>query len=360
MDAAARTTDTPRTPRSRPSKCSKNTRANTPAAWCSSKPAKRVAATTCRRTWTRWLIASARPRWWSASTRAAATTTNCGGTTSLRGIVVGTLYVDILREGVHSGDASGVVPSSFRIARDLLTRLEDPSTGRITATEFHAAIPEDRLRQATLAGNALGTEVWDKFSFVEGAGPVATNPAQMIVARTWESALSVTGVAGMPGLDQAGNVLRPGTALKLSLRVPPTLDSAEAAAALKALLEDSPPYGASVRFEVDMPGDGWNAPALAPWLDAGDRRRIPDLLRQARCAHGRGRVDPFHGHAGRQVPASTVLDHGRAGAGIQRPWPERVPAHPDRQAAHGVRGFHLGCPRPSLAGVSGRDGRVYP
>src|SRR6266567_2153944 len=59
------------------------------------------------------------------------------GTTSLRGIVNGVLTVEVLTEGVHSGAASGIVPSSFRIARQLLSRLEDERTGEIVPRDFH-------------------------------------------------------------------------------------------------------------------------------------------------------------------------------------------------------------------------------
>ena len=72
-------------------------------------------------------------------------------TTSLRGLAAGTLAVEVLTEGVHSGDASGVVPSSFRIARKLVDRLEDATTGHILPGEFHVAIPEERVRQARAA-----------------------------------------------------------------------------------------------------------------------------------------------------------------------------------------------------------------
>ena len=77
-------------------------------------------------------------------------------TTSLRGIAAGTLTVEVLNEGVHSGDASGVVPSSFRIARQLLDRIEDANSGRILPKEFYCDVPAERSEQATLAGKTLG------------------------------------------------------------------------------------------------------------------------------------------------------------------------------------------------------------
>jgi acetylornithine deacetylase/succinyl-diaminopimelate desuccinylase-like protein len=187
-------------------------------------------------------------------------------TTSLRGMTGGVLKVQVLEEGVHSGDASGVVPSSFRILRQLLSRLEDERTGQILPAEFQAPVPPERLDQARQASDALGEAVWTKFPFAPGMGPVSRDGTELILNRTWRPQLAVTGVAGVPSLETAGNVLRPFTAVKLSLRLPPTLDAGAAGAALKALLERDPPYGAEVEFKVEKAGSGWDAPALTPWL----------------------------------------------------------------------------------------------
>src|SRR5690606_17778859 len=188
-------------------------------------------------------------------------------TTSLRGMVGGTLRVDVLEEGVHSGDASGVVPSSFRIARQLLARLENIDTGEIAGAEFNVEIPADRQKQAKVAAEALGKEVYAKFPFVDGMKPAGNDTAQLVLNRTWRPALSVTGFAGAPAPRDAGNVLRPFTELKLSLRVPPTADAKKASAKLKQILEADPPYGAHVSYEGEKEGSGWNAPATAPWLE---------------------------------------------------------------------------------------------
>jgi acetylornithine deacetylase/succinyl-diaminopimelate desuccinylase-like protein len=192
-------------------------------------------------------------------------------TTSLRGLVGGVLKVEILTEGVHSGDASGVVPSSFRILRQVLDRLEDSSTGRLLPESFHCAIPAERLDQARAAATILGDEVWRRFPWAcaaEGASalPTTTDPVEALVNRTWRPTLSVTGVDGFPELGSAGNVLRPYTAFKLSLRLPPLVDAAEAMPRLKALLEDNAPYQAKVTFSPEGSATGWNAPTLAPWL----------------------------------------------------------------------------------------------
>lgn len=203
-------------------------------------------------------------------------------TTSLRGNITGTLKVEILTEGIHSGDASGLVPSSFRILRQVLDRLEDSATGRLLPEAFHCQVPSDRVEQARATARILGDEVWKRYPWACGADgalalPTTTDPVEGLLNRTWRPTLSVTGVDGMPALANAGNVLRPFTAFKLSLRLPPLVEGHEAAVQLKALLEDNAPYNARVTFHPDgragaWGATGWNAPALSPWLEAAMER----------------------------------------------------------------------------------------
>jgi acetylornithine deacetylase/succinyl-diaminopimelate desuccinylase-like protein len=198
-------------------------------------------------------------------------------TTSLRGMVSGVLRVEILSEGIHSGDASGLVPSSFRILRQVLDRLEDSATGRLLPESFHCTIPTTRVEQARATAAILGDEVWRRFPWACGADggpalPTTTDPVEGLLNRTWRPTLSVTGAEGFPELASAGNVLRPYTAFKLSLRLPPLVDGHQASVALKALLEDNAPYNAKVTFHPDgragqLGATGWNAPELAPWLE---------------------------------------------------------------------------------------------
>ena len=198
-------------------------------------------------------------------------------TTSLRGMVSGVLKVEVMSEGIHSGDASGLVPSSFRILRQVLDRLEDSQTGRLLPESFHCQIPTDRIAQTRATAAILKDEVWRRFPWACGADggltlPTTTDPVEGLLNRTWRPTLSVTGVDGFPDLQSAGNVLRPYTAFKLSLRLPPLVDGNEASLRLKALLEDNAPYNAKVTFVPDgragaLGATGWNTPALSPWLD---------------------------------------------------------------------------------------------
>jgi acetylornithine deacetylase/succinyl-diaminopimelate desuccinylase-like protein len=197
-------------------------------------------------------------------------------TTSLRGMASGVLKVEVLTEGVHSGDASGLVPSSFRIMRQVLDRLEDSATGRLLPASFHCEVPADRLAQARATAAILGDEIYKRFPWAhydcEGATsfalPTTTDPLLALLNRTWAPTLSVTGAEGFPALKDAGNVLRPYTAFKLSLRLPPLVDAAQAVQKLKALLEDNAPYQAKVTFESSGGATGWNAPSSAPWFEA--------------------------------------------------------------------------------------------
>ena len=199
-------------------------------------------------------------------------------TTSLRGMVSGVLKVEVLTEGIHSGDASGLVPSSFRILRQVLDRLEDSKTGRLLPESFHCDIPGNRIAQAQATAAILKDEVWKRYPWACGADggavlPVTQDPVEALLNRTWRPTLSVVGVGGFPELKNAGNVLRPYTAFKLSLRLPPLVDGNEAALRLKTLLEDNAPYNAKVTFVPDgragaYGATGWNTPDLSPWLDA--------------------------------------------------------------------------------------------
>ena len=196
-------------------------------------------------------------------------------TTSLRGNGGGVLKVEVLTEGVHSGDASGVVPSSFRIMRQVLDRLEDSKTGRLLPQSFHCEIPADRLAQAQATAAVLGDELYKRFPWAhydcEGSSafalPTTTDPLEALLNRTWRPTLSVTGAEGFPAFKDAGNVLRPYTAFKLSLRFPPLVDASAAVQELKTLLEDNAPYQAKVTFDGNGGASGWNAPSSVPWFD---------------------------------------------------------------------------------------------
>jgi acetylornithine deacetylase/succinyl-diaminopimelate desuccinylase-like protein len=245
-------------------------------------------------------------------------------TTSLRGIAAGVLRVRVLEEGVHSGDASGVVPSSFRVARALLSRIEDERSGRILPPQFHVAIPPERVAQARAAARVLGPEHWERFPFAGATRPigaeVASEPSgdegsERVLNRTWRPFLSVTGAGGLPDLASAGNVLRPETALKLSLRLPPRLDADAAVAQLAALLEDDPPAGARVRFEPDQAACGWDAPPLAPWLAGALERASRAWFGTEPAFMGEGGTIPFMAMLGATFPAAQFVVTGVLGPG---------------------------------------------
>jgi acetylornithine deacetylase/succinyl-diaminopimelate desuccinylase-like protein len=234
-------------------------------------------------------------------------------TTSLRGLLTGNLRVEVLREGVHSGDASGVVASSFRIARSLLSRLEDETTGAIKPKSLHVPIPKQRLGQIQATARVLKRQVHASYPWVPGMRPTQRDTAALLCNRTWRPALAITGVAGIPDMDSAGNVLRPYTALKLSLRVPPTCDAARATRDVKRLLERDPPYGARVRFDAEKASQGWNASALAPWLEQALDRASRAAFGKPACSLGEGGSIPFMAMLGAQFPKAQFLITGVLG-----------------------------------------------
>jgi acetylornithine deacetylase/succinyl-diaminopimelate desuccinylase-like protein len=236
-------------------------------------------------------------------------------TTSLRGIVSCSLEVELLREGIHSVDGSGVVASSFRVARHLLDRLEDSGTGVIRSSQLSVTIPRERILQAARAAEVLGDEVWSKFPLHDGVSPVVSDPAELILNRTWRPALSITGADGMPPIATAGNVLRPRTHLKLSLRVPPRLDAFAAADHVKQLLERDPPYGAKVRCKMDLPNPGWDAPPLSPWLEEAIDRASLRHFGKPSVMLGEGGSIPFMAMLGQKFPQAQFCITGVLGPG---------------------------------------------
>ncbi|MGZ5571292.1 MAG: M20/M25/M40 family metallo-hydrolase [Usitatibacter sp.] len=241
-------------------------------------------------------------------------------TTSLRGLVNGTLSVDILTEGVHSGDAGGVVPSAFRIARELLDRVDDSRTGVVKASAFGCEIPAERLAQASQAARILGDTLWKRFPWASCcdpaplfAEPVTKDPVELILNRTWRASLAVIGTDGLPTIANAGNVQLPNASLKLSLRLPPLVDGEAAAAAMKALLESDPPYSAGVSFRHDSAATGWNAPPAAAWLSAALDGASMKLFGKPAGYLGEGGTIPFMSMLNAKFPRAQVLVTGVLG-----------------------------------------------
>lgn len=242
-------------------------------------------------------------------------------TNSLRGMASGVLKVEVLTEGIHSGDASGLVPSSFRIMRQVLDRLEDSKTGRLLPQSFHCEVPGERLQQAQATAAILGEELFKRFPWAHydcgGATtfalPTTTDPLEALLKRTWQPTLSVTGADGFPDMKNAGNVLRPFTAFKLSLRLPPLVEAATAVQELKVLLEDNAPYQAKVTFEGLSSATGWNAPDTAPWFDAA-LNEASQAHFGAPCGHiGQGGTIPLMNMLSKGFPKAQMMVCGVLG-----------------------------------------------
>lgn len=230
-------------------------------------------------------------------------------TTSLRGMVSCLLRVEIVSEGLHSGDVSGMIPSTFRIARSLLSRIEDETTGEVLLRSCRVDVPAERVAEAAATAAEIGP-IADHYPFVPGAGPTSDDAGEQLLARTWRAALSVIGADGLPPTARAGNVLRPSTTLKLSLRIPPTADPAAVADELRSALLADPPYGAAVSIEHLEHAPGWNAPATAPWLaealDAASTASFGEGVR----FFGEGGSIPFMGMLGERFPDAQFVITG--------------------------------------------------
>jgi acetylornithine deacetylase/succinyl-diaminopimelate desuccinylase-like protein len=234
-------------------------------------------------------------------------------TTSLRGIVIGRLRVRVLTEGVHSGMATGIAPTPFRIAAQVLARIENPITGDLLLEELQTSLPKDRRAQVTAAAKVLGEGVAGKLPWAQGVKPLSNDPAELLINSTWRATLAVTGADGLPSVRSAGNVLLPELSFKLSLRLPPTTDPAKATKALREALERDPPYGAEVKFESEGGAGGWNAPAFAPWLEESITRASREIYGRDAVHIGCGGSIPFMGMLGARFPRTQFFITGVLG-----------------------------------------------
>jgi acetylornithine deacetylase/succinyl-diaminopimelate desuccinylase-like protein len=234
-------------------------------------------------------------------------------TTSLRGIAAGTLTVRVLTEGVHSGDASGIVPSSFRLLRQLISRIEDEASGAITLQDLYVQIPPQRIEQAKQAAHVLGDTVIDRYPFAGGTRPMADEKTELVLNRTWRPQLAVVGMDGYPAPENAGNVLLPYSTAKLSLRLPPTLEAKAAVSAMKKALESDPPNGAIVSFDGKDGQSGWHAPQLAPWLETAVAQASEEAFGKPAAYMGEGGSIPFMGMLGEKFPGTQFVITGVLG-----------------------------------------------
>lgn len=234
-------------------------------------------------------------------------------TTSLRGLVAVTVTVTVLDEGVHSGDASGIVPSSFRILRQLLDRVEDAETGRVLIPEMHVDIPTDRIVQAAHTAASLGYPASDDFHFAGATKPMVDDPAEQLLNRTWRPTMSYIGADGFPPPDRQGNVLRPSTSLSLSFRLPPTCDADLALAAAIKILTENPPSDANVTVSGRESASGWNAPEFAPWLLQSLDGASTATFGEPTLTEGEGGSIPFMGMLGKKFPEAQFVITGVLG-----------------------------------------------
>ena len=118
---------------------------------------------------------------------------------------------------------------------------------------------------------------------------------------------------GLPALQDAGNVLRPMTTIKLSLRIPPMVDAEVASQALKSALEHDPPSGADVRFVTEKGAAGWNAPPLEAWLEEACESASNTHFGKGAVWMGEGGTIPFMGMLGEKFPQAQFMVTGVLG-----------------------------------------------
>ena len=234
-------------------------------------------------------------------------------TTSLRGMLIGELKVQVLEQGAHSGAAGGIVGSSFRLLRQLISRVEDENTGEILPSFLNEQIPDARRREAEKAGEVLGDELKTMYTYAGESGPISEDATELILNNTWLASMEVTGMDGIPDLANAGNVLRPHTTAKIALRLPPTTDAMQAKTELTKLLTENSPYKTAVSFELETPNPGWHAPETKPVLEQSLQSASQAYFDAPAIAMGCGGSIPFMEFLANKLPQAQFVVTGVLG-----------------------------------------------
>ncbi len=236
-------------------------------------------------------------------------------TEALRGLVSGTLSVTVSHEGVHSGSSGGAIPSSFRIQRILLDRIEDSKTGNLLIPEMYVEISDKIKQEAKALGNILGENMWNSLPVVDTLVVDSKDADQLLLDINWRPALTVIGADGIPSIQTAGNVLRTNTDLKLSFRIPPGVKAEEVQNIIKQILERDPPYGAEVTYHPNEPADGFHAPPLHKGVADALDRASEHLTGHSSMATWVGGTIPFMAMIQSKFPNACFLCTGSSGPG---------------------------------------------
>ena len=186
-------------------------------------------------------------------------------TQSLRGMVNGFLTVETMPTTMHSGLATGVVPSASRIFRMLLARIENPETGHIINEIASPPLTDEfRTYAETVARDVPG--FLESYDLPVGLSAAGDTLHETVANNLVRAGLEITGITGLPEAHTSGNVSVGKITTRVSVRIPPGVDPDTVATEFKRIFEENPPYGAKVTYEFQSGDWGWMAKPFTPGM----------------------------------------------------------------------------------------------
>lgn len=236
-------------------------------------------------------------------------------TSSLRGVTIVDVTVSGCKTGYHSGEVGGIIPETFRVMRTLLERVDDSATGEVRLPECKVEIPEWAQKEAEFMAGLSGDMLYKKYDTLEGTQAMHQDSLKdLYLNNTWRPNLSITGASGLPDIAVAGNVVRGATSVRLSMRLPPGCNPAQATAAIEKAMTTDVPYNLKVECHGGHEGSGWCMKDLEPWLDTSMRKAGADFFDgKDTGTYGMGGSIPFLSELGAMYPAATILALGLIG-----------------------------------------------
>ncbi|MEO7121915.1 MAG: M20/M25/M40 family metallo-hydrolase, partial [Lacisediminihabitans sp.] len=218
-------------------------------------------------------------------------------TVGLRGNVTFKLTVRTLDHASHSGMFGGAVPDAMLAMVKLLATLHDDQ-GSVAVdglTSLASETPE--YSEARLREEA---------GLLDGVSPIGVGS---ILERTWsQPAITVTGIDA-PSVANASNTLAPVISVRVSARIAPGQDSADAFAALERHIRAHAPFGAQIEItDVDR-GNGFLVDT-GGWAVAEVETAMEEAWGAAPVEMGIGGSIPFIADLVELFPAAQILVTG--------------------------------------------------
>ena len=237
---------------------------------------------------------------------------------SLRGIVDIDVNIQTLDQESHYGpEASGIIAENLFLMRKIYDGLVDSTNGEFKLEEFKIAedkIPAIVMEQMQKEIEIVGDNFIKNIPLYEGVSPLKTDVKELMINNRWKPSCFILGIDNCPKTEDRGFGVSSGINVRMSIRIPPTVDKNKAIEALKKALSDNIYFGAQVKLGYLDYGEGV--------LLANMSNKVKNILNKASLEFfgnesvftGVGGSIPFIGYFQSKYPNTDIICTGIVGS----------------------------------------------